>query len=73
MSGPNSVDPNSFAWSYGTIAPLTGQTGTADGVISSVGATFDATAQGHINNNFKELADKVNAIIAVLQSNGTLT
>jgi len=64
------MNPNTFAWSYGTVAPITGQTGSGGNAISDVGAAF---SQATLNTNFKVLADKVNAIIAILQSNGTLT
>lgn len=70
MPSPSSMNPNTFAWSYGTVAPITGQTGVAGNAISDVGGAFSQTT---LNNNFRVLADKVNAIIAILQSNGTLT
>jgi hypothetical protein len=69
MPSPSNVNPNTFAWSYGSLAPITGQTGVAGNVIADVTAAFSQTI---LNNNFRVLSDKVNAIIAVLQSNGTL-
>ena len=47
------------------VAPtsLTAATGTTGDTISDVGAAFSQTT---LNNNFKALADKVNALIALL-------
>lgn len=70
MPSPSSMNPSTFAWSYGTITPLTAATGVTGNTVADVGAAFSQTT---LNNNFKVLADKVNAIIVVLQSNGTLT
>lgn len=70
MPGPTGVNPSTFAWSYGTIAPITNANGSTGNTIVDVTATPTQTT---INNNFRVLSDKVNAIIAVLQSNGTLT
>lgn len=51
------------------VAPtsLTAATGTASDTIADVGASFSQTT---LNNNFKSLADKVNALIAA-QANNT--
>lgn len=70
MAGPSTINPGNFAWSYGSIAPLTAATGETGDTVADVGAAF---SQETINDNFKALADKVNAIIAVLQANGTLS
>lgn len=70
MPGPTSINPTTFAWSYGSITALTAANGVTGNTVADVGAAFSQTT---LNNNFKVLADKVNAIIAVLQSNGTLT
>lgn len=70
MPGPTSINPTTFAWSYGTIAPLTGAFGVTGNAIVDVTASPTQTA---VNNNFRVLEDKVNAIIAILQGNGTLT
>lgn len=70
MPGPTGINPNTFAWSYGTITPLTAATGSTGNTVNDVTGSF---SQSVLNNNFKVLADKVNAIIALLQSNGTLT
>lgn len=42
-------------------------TGTADGTVDDVGAAF---SQATLNNNFKELVVKVNAILDNLQARG---
>lgn len=70
MPSPTNINPNTFAWSYGTIAPITNANGVTGSTIVDVTAT---PTQVTINNNFRVLSDKVNAIIAILQSNGTLT
>lgn len=52
------------------IASLTDSTGgTADGTLADVTATPDQTI---INNNFADLAAKVNAILAALRSIGLI-
>lgn len=45
---------------------LTAATGTASDTIADVGASF---AQATLNNNFKSLSDKVNALIAIVSGN----
>jgi hypothetical protein len=47
------------------IVPLTAATGTTSNTISDVGAAF---SQATLNNNFKALSDKVNAILAQLKA-----
>ncbi len=47
------------------LTPLTGASGTTGNAIVDVGASFN---QSTLNNNFRALEDKVNAIIAALQS-----
>lgn len=47
------------------ITDLTGAFGTADGTMVDVTAT---PAQGLINDNFRELQTKVNAILAALRA-----
>lgn len=49
---------------------ITHNVGTADGTIDDVGAAF---SQAVLNNNFKELSTKVNAIITALQDAGLMT
>lgn len=44
----------------GAITPLTAATGVTGNVVSDVGGAFN---QATLNNNFKVLADKINAII----------
>lgn len=45
---------------------LTAATGTPSDTIADVGGAFNQTT---LNNNFKSLADKVNAVIALLKVN----
>lgn len=68
--GPSSINPSDFSWSYGTVAPLTGSFGSTGNAIVDVTATPTQTT---VNNNFRALQDKVNAIIVVLQNAGLLT
>ncbi len=48
-----------------SIAPLTGAFGTPGNAIVAVGASFSQTT---LNNNFRALEDKINAIIAALKA-----
>lgn len=48
----------------GAIADLAHTVGTADGTVADVGAAFN---QGTLNDNFRELSTKVNAILAALR------
>lgn len=50
--------------SAAAITDLTAATGTAGDTISDVGSTFNQTT---LNNNFKSLAAKINAIEAALR------
>jgi len=70
MPGPSTINPTTFAWSYGTVAPLTGMTGVAGNALADVTATPTQTL---VNNNFRVVGDKINQIVAVLQGMGTLT
>jgi hypothetical protein len=47
------------------VGALTVSVGTADGTVADVGAAF---SQATLNNNFRDLADKINAIRAVLRA-----
>lgn len=49
------------------IAALTEGPGTADGTLDDVGGAFNQTT---LNNNFKELSGKVNAILGALDAVG---
>ena len=49
----------------GAIADLTMSVGTADGTVDDVGAAFSQTT---LNNNFREMGAKINAILAVLRA-----
>jgi hypothetical protein len=52
------------------IADLVAATGTADGTVADVGGAFN---QGTLNDNFKELSVKVNAILTALRLQKMLT
>lgn len=52
-----------------TVAALTATTGTADGTVADVGASF---SQATLNNNFRDLSDKVNELIAALKAAGLM-
>ncbi len=51
------------------VADLTAGSGTADGTVADVGASFSQTT---LNNNFQDLATKVNLILARLRSAGII-
>ena len=50
-----------------SVTALTNTNGTADGTIADVGASFN---QATLNNNLRDLSDKVNAIITALKNAG---
>ncbi len=52
-----------------SVTALTNSNGTADNTIADVGTSFN---QGTLNNNFRDLSDKVNAIIAALKAAGLM-
>jgi hypothetical protein len=66
---PDHVDA-SGAWSHGTIAPITGAFGSSGNSIADASGAFSQTI---LNNNFRVLEDKINAILAILQDNGTIS
>lgn len=47
------------------ITDLTAATGTADGTVADVGASFSQTT---LNNNFKDVSAKINEILAALRA-----
>jgi hypothetical protein len=51
------------------VTDLVVSVGTADGTVADVGASFNQTT---LNNNFRDLADKVNALMASLRTAGIL-
>lgn len=53
----------------GASANLTHTVGTADGTVDDVGAAFNQTL---LNDNFKELTTKINAILAALRGVGII-
>lgn len=57
-------DDQLFTPAAGT-ADLTMTVGTADGTVADVGASFN---QGTLNDNFREMGTKINAILAALRA-----
>lgn len=51
------------------IADLVNANGTADGTIADVGGSFN---QATLNNNFRDLSDKVNALLLALRGVGVI-
>ena len=51
------------------VADLTAASGTSDGTVADVGAAF---SQSTLNNNFQDVATKVNLILARLRSAGII-
>lgn len=49
------------------IVSLTAASGTADNTVADVGGSFNQTT---LNNNFQDLATKVNAILTALRTAG---
>ncbi|MFI8237593.1 hypothetical protein ACIF83_10130 [Streptomyces sp. NPDC085866] len=63
-------DEDKFQWAQNAaVADLTHTVGTADGTVDDVGASFNQTT---LNNNFKELSAKVNAILLALRDSSVL-
>jgi hypothetical protein len=52
-----------------SITPLTVSVGTGDNTVADVGGTYNQTT---LNNNFRDLADKVNTILAALVAAGVI-
>ena len=52
------------------IPNVTHTSGSADGVIDDVGASFN---QAILNNNFKELSSLLNTILQVLRDSGRIS
>jgi hypothetical protein len=52
-----------------TVADLTVSVGTSDGTIADVTGSFSQTV---LNNNFRDLADKQNALLAALRAAGVI-
>jgi hypothetical protein len=53
----------------GAITGLTHTAGTADGTVDDVGGAFSQTT---LNNNFREVTTKINAILAALRESGDI-
>lgn len=52
------------------ITSLTMSVGTADNTVADVGASFN---QATLNNNFRDLGDKINAILVELRKAGVIS
>ena len=52
------------------VADLVAAAGTSDGTVADVGASFN---QATLNNNFRDVADKLNAVLAALRAAGIIT
>lgn len=57
-------------YSPATVASLTGITGTANNALTDVGSSFN---QGTLNDNFADLATKLNAILVELRKAGVIS
>lgn len=65
------IDPNDNRYAANVaIADLTATAGVADNTLVDVGATFD---QAIVNNNFRDLAAKVNAVLAALRESSVIS
>jgi hypothetical protein len=63
-------DEDKSAWaSNPAIADLTASVGTADGTVQDATAAFDQTIT---NNNNREFATKINAILAAMRNAGII-
>jgi hypothetical protein len=64
------LDPTARGASQATtVAALTAASGTADGTVADVGSSFNQTT---LNNNFQDLATKINEIRTSLRSAGIM-
>jgi hypothetical protein len=54
----------------GDVDELVVSVGTADGTVADVGGAFNQTT---LNNNFRDIADKLNEVIDELQALGLIT
>lgn len=52
------------------VPDITGIVGTADGALADVGAAF---SQATLNNNFADLATKLNALLAECRKSGIIS
>lgn len=52
------------------VADIVATVGTADGTLADVGGAFNQTT---LNNNFRDLADKLNALLAECRKAGIIS
>lgn len=57
-------------YTMAAVANLTATAGTADGTVDDVGASHN---QATLNNNFRELSDKLNALLAECRKAGVIS
>lgn len=63
---PQTFDEDDQIFTPAAAVPdLVATVGTADGTLADVGATF---AQGTLNDNFRDVQSKINAILAALRA-----
>lgn len=67
---PPTYDEDKNQWVGGAAIPdMVVSVGTSDGTLADVGGAFNQTT---LNNNFRDLADKQNAILAALRAAGII-
>ncbi|KWT61833.1 hypothetical protein ADL21_11140 [Streptomyces albus subsp. albus] len=70
MPEPKFFDEDTGAYVHGLAIPnLTMTAGAANDTLADVGTAF---SQGTLNDNFRDLGEKVNAILAALRSRGII-
>ena len=63
-------DASRNAWvTSGAIVPLTHSVGTGDDALADVGGSF---SQVTLNNNMRDLSDKINEILVALRNAGVV-
>jgi hypothetical protein len=66
MGSPSVFDEDSGCWVHkAAIADLAVSVGTGNDTVVDVGVAYD---QATLNNNFRDLADKLNLVLAALRS-----
>lgn len=58
------------AYSAAAVTALTAASGTANNTVTDVGASFN---QSTLNDNFKDVASKINEVITALKAAGILS
>ena len=68
LDSSGNVDAAQFVTAT-AITDLTMTVGTADGTVADVGSSFSQTT---LNNNLRDIGEKVNAILAALRAAGVV-